>query len=152
MPHRPALLQRSALAVLFLLAAAVVGCEKARPPTQAELVGKWTGNVSTVDVVLVLHGDGTFDKDDSGGLNPFYKNSGLADVTDWGRWRLAADGELVFGDAKGITTSSVFAVLKGKDTLEIRSGADATAYKLARASGPMPAPGPRYVPGEPMGD
>lgn len=76
----------------------------------------------------------------------------MADITPWGRWRLAGDGELVFGDPKGITTSSVFATLKGKDTLEIRSGADFPACSLARAGGSMSPPGPRFIPGEPSGD
>lgn len=116
------------------------------------MVGQWSGNISTVPLVLVLHVDGTFDKDDRGEFNAFYKSSGVADITPWGRWELAGDGELVFGDPKGITTSSVFATLKGKDTLEIHSGAESPAYKLARGSGPMLPPGPRFIPGEPSGD
>jgi hypothetical protein len=143
---------RNTAALCAIILMSVSGCDKGKPATQAELVGKWTGNISTMDLELVLHPDGTFDKDDSGDFNPFYKSSGMADVTTWGRWRVTADGELVFGDPKGITTSSVFATIKGKDELEIRSGAEATAYKLTKATGPLPPPGSRYIPGEGGGE
>jgi hypothetical protein len=124
----------------LLLTILLVGCDdKARPPTQAEVVGNWAGNISTLNIRLTLNADGSLAYDDDGNINPMSSSAGMQKMPMFGSWRISPEGELVVGDDKGVTVHSLDLEFRDTNELRIRHN-ESTTFTIKRVGNPPPAP------------
>lgn len=124
----------------LIIALLLLGCDdKARPPTQAEVVGSWAGSVSTLNIRLTLNADGSLAYDDDGNVNPMSRSAGMHKMPMFGSWRITSDGELVVGDHNGVTVNSLDLEFRDTNELRIRHN-ESTTFTIKRVGSPPPAP------------